>query len=184
MAAALLAPPAALAAAVWPADGGGAGDGAGGLAADEEVAGDDAPFEAPLGDEPIEVDAPGGVRIRLSERDGQVCMDVELATSGSGVCGSSLRDLVQHGGFGGSSDGRTSTIDVVTLVGPEVASAVAVHGDGDELAMELVAIPGRVEQVVVGQIRAAGDVFARPGGSGWSLELRDEGGDVIESFPA
>lgn len=63
-------------------------------------------FEAPLGDEPIEVDGPDGVRITLhTDAVGQVCIDAERADGGSSSCGGTLRDLRGHGGFGGSFDG-------------------------------------------------------------------------------
>ena len=149
------------------------------------VAGDVEAFEEPLGDEPIEVEGPDGLRITLRE-DGQngVCLESERAGGGSGTCGATLEDLRQAGGFGGSSDGRTSTIEVLSMVGPEVASAVAILPGGDELDLAILAIPGRVEQFVAGQIRLAGDAFSRPGGSGVTIELRDADGAVIESFSA
>lgn len=77
-----------------------------------------------------------------------------------------------------------STIDVLTLVGPEVASAVAIEPGGDVSDLDVLAIPGRVERFVVGRIRSAGDAFSRPGGSGVTIELRDADGGAIESFAA
>jgi hypothetical protein len=145
-----------------------------------EAAGE--PFTAPI-TEPIVVEGQG-FSVRLyTEASGSTCLEVESANSGSGTCGSTLADLVQRGGFGGSSDGRTSTIDVVSLVGPEVAEVVAVLLDGSEVPMQLLALPGRVEQVVVGQFRVSGDVFER-GGSGVGIELRDADGDVLETWVA
>jgi hypothetical protein len=139
------------------------------------------PFEAPIGDEPIVVNE-AGYTITLREDGANVCLEVESRSSGSGTCGSTLRDLVQPGGFGGSSDGRTSTIDVVTLVGPEVASAVVVLLDETAIDLALVALPGRLEQVVVGQVRVGGDAFERPGGSGATVVFSDADGEVLESY--
>lgn len=142
-------------------------------------------FEEPIGDEPIEVDLPSGGSLRIYEQGREVCMDVQRPDGGYGSCGQSLADLAQPGGFGGSYDGRVSIMDIVTLVGPEVASAAAVAGDDDDpIELDVVELPGRVEQVVIGQLRFPGDVFARPGGSGYVVELRDADGVLIESFPA
>jgi hypothetical protein len=139
-------------------------------------------FEAPIGDDPIVV-SQGGFTVTLREDGENVCLETEGPNGGgSGMCGQSLRDLVQPGGFGGSSDGRTSTIDVVTLVGPEVARAVVVLLDDSEIELGLVALPGRSEQVVVGQVRVPADAFARPGGSGATLVLRDADGGTVDSF--
>jgi hypothetical protein len=176
-------------------DGGGDGGGGGddGREGDDEpsagpdttIPGDVEAFGAPLGDEPIEIDGPGGLRITLREDGGGgVCLESQRPNGGSGTCGGTLADLRGTGGFGGSFDGRVSTIDVLTMVGPEVAAAVAVDPTGDETTLDLLAIPGRVEQFVVGQLRFAGDAFSRPGGSGVVIELRDADGDVVESFPA
>lgn len=149
------------------------------------IPGDVEAFGEPLGDEPIEIDGPGGLRITLREDgSGGVCLESQRPNGGSGSCGETLADLRNTGGFGGSFDGRVSTIDVLTMVGPEVAAAVAVDPTGDETTLDLLAIPGRVEQFVVGQLRFAGDAFSRPGGSGVVIELRDADGDVVESFPA
>lgn len=159
------------------------GDGAEGP--DTTLPGDVEAFVEPLGDEPIEIEGPGGVSITLrDEGRGGVCLDVQHPDGGSGTCATSLADLQQSGGFGGSFDGRVSILDVVSLVGPEVASAVAIDLDDDETELTILAIPGRVEQFVVGRIRIPGDAFSRPGGSGFVIELRDADGAAIDAFPA
>jgi hypothetical protein len=139
------------------------------------------PFTEPLGDDPIVVEG-AGYTVRLyTDETGSSCIDVQSANSGSGTCASSIDGLVQRGGFGGSSDGRTSTIEVASLVGPEVSEAVGVLADGSEVPLELLELPGRVEQVVVGRIRVGGDAFDRPS-TGVAIVLRDDNGDVLETW--